>query len=273
MTVTALCGVVGMSRQNFYKERKQREKKEIDEDLVIALVRYQRRLHPRMGARKILELISDDLARVGIEMGRDRFIDLLRRGQLLVEVKRRTISTTRSRHRFRKYPNLLKDKEIGSPHQAWVSDLSYIRTEEGFLYLSLVMDDYSRKIVGWEASDGLEAEGCVKSLRKATKQLPEGCQPVHHSDRGIQYCCGAYVQQLEKHGIEISMTEQNHCYENAKAERVIGILKQEYALGATFSSKAQAREAILEAIDLYNYYRPHLSLNYAMPAQVHCQAV
>jgi transposase InsO family protein len=133
------------------------------------------------------------------------------------------------------------------------------------------MDEYSRKIVGWEASDGLEAEGCLKSLRRAIKQLEPGCKPLHHSDRGIQYCCNAYVKQLEEHGIEISMTEENHCYENAKAERVIGILKQEYALEATFANKAQAREAIRQAIDLYNHCRPHLSLNYAKPAEVHCQ--
>lgn len=271
MTVTALSRAVGMSRQNFYREGKQRQRKEIDEELVIKLVQHHRKMHPRMGARKLLELIREDLSRAGIELGRDRFFALLRRKNLLVERRTRAVSTTKSRHRFRKYPNRLKEREIDRPHQAWVSDLSYLRTQEGYLYLSLVMDEYSRKIVGWEASDGLEAQGCVKSLCQAIEQLEPGCKPLHHSDRGIQYCCNAYVKQLEEHQIEISMTEENHCYENAKAERVIGILKQEYALGVSFADKAQAREAIRQAIALYNHYRPHLSLNYARPAQVHRQ--
>ena len=153
-----------------------------------------------------------------------------------------------------------------------MSDLTYIRTEERFLYLSLITDDRSRKIVGWQAADGLEVEGCLRALQQALAQLPAGSRPIHHSDRGIQYCCHEYTQLLESRGLPISMTEHNHCAENAKAERVNGILKQEYGLGQTFASKAQARQAIEQAIWLYNHRRPHVSLDYRKPDEVHRQA-
>ena len=261
-----------MSRQNYYKQRSQRKRKEVDEKWVVSLVREQRQWHPLMGGRKLLHRLRGDLAEAGFEMGRDRFFEILGRHDLLIERGSGRVSTTRSRHRFRKYPNLLKEREITGPHEAWVSDLTYIRSREGFLYLSLVTDDFSRKIVGHQASDGLEAEGCLRALSEAIEQLPRGCKPTHHSDRGTQYCCKAYTQRLQAHDIEISMTEENHCYENAKAERVIGILKQEYGLGRTFRDKPQAREAIEEAIWLYNEDRPHQSLGYATPARVHRQA-
>ena len=217
-------------------------------------------------------MLSPELEKAGIELGRDRFIGILRRHDLLVERRPRRGWTTQSLHHFYKYPNSLKVSPITAAHQAWVSDLTYIRSEEGFLYLSLITDDFSRKIVGWEAADRLEAEGCLRALRQALGQLPVGSRPIHHSDRGIQYCCQDYTGLLESHGLTISMTEDNHCYENAKAERVNGILKQEYGLGRTFASKAQARRAIEQAIWLYNYRRPHVSLGYLKPDEVHRQA-
>lgn len=271
-TVVALCEAVGMSRQNYYREKRQRQREKIDEGLVVEWVKEQRRWHPRMGTRKLLRKIQPQLQETGIRLGRDRLFEILRREGLLIPKKRRKGPSTNSLHHFHKHPNLLKEADITGVHQAWVSDLTYIRSEEGWLYLSLVTDDFSRQIVGWEASDGLEAEGCLRALEQALGQLPARSRPIHHSDRGIQYCCNAYTKRLKKRKLKISMTEENHCYENAKAERVNGILKQEYGLGVTFRTKAQARQVIKQAIWLYNEARPHVSLDYQIPAEVHRRA-
>lgn len=256
VTISSLCRLVRMSRQNYYRRNRQRLREKVDEELVIGWVLRERQLQPRLGGRKLLKLIGEDLEEAGIGLGRDRFFGLLRRQELLVKRRVRSVKTTQSQHRFRTYSNLMKELDLTDVHQAWVSDLTYIGTEEGFVYLSLVTDAQSRKVVGWHTSDGLEATGCVQALRRALCQLPEGQHPIHHSDRGTQYCCGQYIEILERRGLQISMTEENHCYENAKAERLNGILKQEYGLGNRFRTKQQARESIRQAIDLYNYRSP-----------------
>jgi putative transposase len=261
--------MTGMTKQNFYKCKRARTRRQIDEQLVVELVRAERRVQPHIGARKLLVLIGEELREAGVELGRDRFFKLLREKRLLVRRPRRSVRTTDSRHRFPTYGNLLKDMTLSGPHQAWVSDLTYIRTEEGFVYLALVMDAYSRKIVGYHAGRTLEAEGCMRALRMALAQLAPGCRPVHHSDRGLQYACAAYTAILNKHGLPISMTEENHCYENAKAERLNGILKQEYGLGDTFATRQDAARAVAQAVALYNCRRPHTALGYRLPDQVH----
>ena len=152
------------------------------------------------------------------------------------------------------------------------SDLTYIRTEEGFLYAALITDKVSRKIVGAHIGDSLEAEGCLRALDMALADLPEGHHPIHHSDRGCQYCCHAYVDGLRERGLGISMTEVMHCYENALAERVNGMLKQEYGLDQKFRSKAQARKAFDQAVWLDNHRRPHTKLDMRFPAVVHAEA-
>ena len=167
------------------------------------------------------------------------------------------------------YDNLLRGMELTSPHQAWVSDITYIRTEEGFVYLCLVMDAYSRAIVGYDCSDSLEREGALRALGRALEQLPAGGGTIHHSDRGSQYCCCEYVRRLQAAGVGISMTQENHCYENGQAERLNGILKQEYGLGGCLGSKREAWRAVSEAVELYNWRRPHQSLGYAVPMAVH----
>jgi transposase InsO family protein len=159
--------------------------------------------------------------------------------------------------------------ELVYPNQAWASDITYIRTDEGFVYLSLLMDLWSRKIVGYHAGDTLEADGALGALDMALRDLPKGAYPVHHSDRGYQYCSHRYVERLQARGLGISMTEELHCYENAHAERLNGILKQEYGLGCSFRRKQQALEAIDEGVFLYNTKRPHLSLNYETPENMH----
>ena len=265
--------MVGMSKQNFYKEKRVRQRQAVEEDLILDLVRAERRLQPALGTRKLLVLIGAELAEAGVEIGRDRMFGLLGEHHLLIRRRRRGCRTTDSRHGLRVWPNLLKDSVLSGPHQAWVSDLTYLRTWEGFMYLALIMDAWSRKIVGWHVGQTLEAIGCLEAVRMALAQLPDGLAPIHHSDRGTQYCCRDYVELLEGSGLRISMTEQNHCYENAKAERLNGILKQEYGLGADFIRKADVAPAVQQAVQLYNHRRPHQMLGMRFPAMVHALEV
>jgi putative transposase len=269
VNIGLLCVCAGMTRQNYYKQRRLRERVAVDEALVLELIRRERSRQPMIGTRKLLGLIEADLRSAGVEMGRDRFFGLLSRHKLLVTPKRRNICTTRSWHGFGVYPNLARDLELSGVHQLWVSDITYIRTLEGFMFLSLVMDVFSRTIVGYNTSEGLEMEGALSALSMAQRQLPASTQTIHHSDRGSQYCCREYIAKLKQRGMRISMTEINHCYENGKAERLNGILKQEYGLGETFSTKQQVRQAVKEAVELYNNWRPHNALGNRKPMSVH----
>jgi len=264
-----LCAKTGMSRQNFYKGRNRRTRHEVNADLIVELVRAERALQPRLGGKKLHVVLSPILKEVGIEIGRDRFFEVLGERDLLLEPLPKAPSTTNSRHSLPVFRNLVADMELAGPNQAWVSDITYIRTDEGFLYLSLITDAWSRKIVGYHAGDTLETEGCLKALEKAVRELVDGMFPVHHSDRGCQYCSHLYTGRLREYGLGISMTEEMHCYENAKAERVNGILKQEYYLGGCFRTKPQAIEAVDQAVFLYNTRRPHLALKYKTPEAAH----
>jgi len=272
VSVGKLCEKTGMSRQNYYKRRTARGRKAIDEDLVVQLVKRERQQHTRVGVRKLHHMLSDDLREAGVEVGRDRMFEILRSRDLLVEPLPKSPRTTNSRHSLPVFRNLIAELETTGPNQIWVSDLTYIRTLEGFEYLSLNMDLHSRKIVGFHCGDDLSATGCLEALDKALADLPEWCNPIHHSDRGCQYCSHDYVQRLTDHGFSPSMTEENHCAENATAERLNGILKQEYGLGWIFLTRAQARAAVEQAVWLYNNRRPHTSLQLKTPAQVHGKA-
>jgi len=266
-----LCRLAGMSRQNFHQGRRRRSRREVDEGLVLELVRAQRRQQPMLGARKLMVLIAPELAEAGVSIGRDRFFGLLAHHDLLVPRRRcGGPRTTDSRHGFRVYSNLLKGLALTGPHQAWVADITYIRTEQGFVYLALLMDAFSRRIVGWNVGATLEAIGCLKALEMALSQLPgKECHPIHHSDRGSQYCCGDYTELLAGRKLPVSMTVENHCYENSKAERLNGILKQEYGLGATLRDLAEVKRLTRQAVGLYNNNRPHAALGYRTPQSVH----
>ena len=261
--------MAGITRQNYYKQRRARQRLSVDEQLVLELVRRERRRQPRLGTRKLLYLLHGELEAAGVRMGRDRFFRLLKREHFLIHRSRGGTRTTYSRHHFAVYINLAKDLLLSRPHQLLVSDITYVRTLEGFMYVCLVMDAFSRMIVGYDCSDSLEMEGTLRALSMALGQLPVDHTAMHHSDRGSQYCCWAYVRLLQEHGLQISMTEQNHCYENSQAERLNGILKQEYGLGQIFVSKHDAKAAVSEAVGLYNHHRPHLALGYRIPMQVH----
>ncbi len=183
--------------------------------------------------------------------------------------KKYSSRTTNSLHRFYKYKNIIKDLEVTKPNQVWVSDITYIRTIKGFCYLALITDMHSRKIVGYDLSDSLELNGCVRALKKALYQAKNMKGLIHHSDRGIQYCSNQYTQILKRKKIAISMTQENHCYENAMAERVNGILKDEFYLDQTFTDVQHAKKATKNAINLYNQIRLHLSLDFKTPNMVY----
>lgn len=237
---------------------------------MIRLAQMERKNQPRLGGRKLYHLMKPELQKAGVKVGRDGVFRILREeGMLLEPIPAVYPSTTQSYHTLPVFRNLIRDLEVTGPNQVWVSDLTYLRTKEGYMFLALITDKYSRKIVGWHVGDSLEAMGCVRALEMALKELPRGSKPIHHSDRGCQYCSHEYVGRLMKAGLRISMTEKDHCAENALAERMNGILKQEYGLGIQYATKQSAYAAVRQGIRMYNTVRPHTALAYEFPAVVH----
>lgn len=235
------------------------------------MVEKQRQLMPKIGGRKLLELIQPCLP-AELSIGRDSFFDFLRRKGLLVGKRRRRIKTTYSNHWLHKYPNLIKEFIPICANQLWVSDITYVETASGFVYLNLITDAYSRKIVGWAVGKTLEAKYTVQALKMALKQVPRGTEGlIHHSDRGVQYCCSDYVKVLNKNHIQISMTENGDPRENAIAERVNGILKDEWLTQMKLSSIEDAINEIKRIVEIYNRYRPHTSLDMKTPEYAHSQ--
>jgi putative transposase len=258
-----------MSRQNYYKQRRERALAEVNEGLVKELVQAERGLQPRVGGQKLHRMLQVRLKQQGVKLGRDRFFGVLKRQGLLLEPLAKGPRTTCSGHSLPVFGNLVKGKVVERPNEVWVSDITYVRTREGFGYLSLITDMGSRKIVGYHLGRSLETHEAVKALEMALREKRSGARPIHHSDRGSQYCSHEYVAVLRAHGLGISMTEEQHCAENALAERVNGILKQEYYLRDEFGTMEQAQRAVAEAVWLYNTRRLHRSLNYRTPEQVH----
>jgi transposase InsO family protein len=239
------------------------------EQQIIEIVRERRKSLPREGVRKLTKSLDNEFKKAKLKVGRDTLFNVLRKHNMLTHRKKTSARTTNSYHRFYKYNNIIRDMKITRANQVWVSDITYIRTINGFCYLALITDVHSRKIVGYDLSDRLELKGCVRALNKAIYQAKNINGLIHHSDRGIQYCSNVYTQILKKKKIDISMTEENHCYENAMAERVNGILKDEFYLDQTFDNVAHAKRATKNAINLYNEIRLHLSLDFKTPNMVY----
>lgn len=263
-----ICSCFHQQRDAFYKYKKRYAQRKSVEAHIVELVDKERKEQPRVGARKLREALQPALHEAQIKVGRDRLFRILREHDMLVRKKKATFKTTNSYHHFHKYTNLVKDMEVTAPNQVWVADITYIRTVKGFCYLALVTDMYSRKIVGYDISDTLELAGCLRAFKLARRQARPAAGLVHHSDRGIQYCSNQYVEELIKNKVKISMTEENHCYENAIAERVNGILKDEFYLDQCFFNTDHACKATESAIRIYNNKRLHLSLGYKTPNMV-----
>lgn len=267
-SLSKVCNCFDLNRDAYYKFLRRYKKRESIVAAVLKQVNKKREEQPRVGTRKLLEDMKPDLQTSQIKLGRDRLFDILRDNNLLVKKKKFYHKTTNSYHHFHKYSNLIKDLKIIRPNQVWVSDITYIRTVKGFCYLALITDLFSRKIVGYDISDSLELTGCLRALKSALRKARPAANLVHHSDRGVQYCSHQYVNELKKRKIDISMTEENHCYENAVAERVNGILKDEFYLDQCFFSTRLAKIATKNAIKIYNNKRLHLSLGYKTPNDV-----
>lgn len=224
---------------------------------------------PRIGTRKLYHMIKPQLEQQGIKIGRDSLFNILRKRFLLVPKRRKYQITTQSKHNFFKHPNRIKNLNINSPEQVWVADITYIRTSQGFAYLHLVTDAYSKQIMGYQLTDNLRIESAMNALKMALKNRRYTYPLIHHSDRGLQYCHRDYIDLLHSQNISISMTTKYDPYENAIAERVNGILKDEFDIGEGFINRSQAKNWISESIQLYNNYRPHLSCGFLTPSQAH----
>jgi transposase InsO family protein len=268
LSISQLCEGFGMKRDAYYKYQRRNKQVIATKSTVLSMVNERRIDLPREGCKKMHKAFIEELQIRGIKLGRDRLFDFLREMDMLVKRKRSFVKTTNSYHRFHKYNNLIKNLEINRPNQVWVSDITYIRLIHGHCYLALITDAYSRKIVGYDISDSLELAGCLRAFKMALWQARPEPGLIHHSDRGLQYCSNQYVEQLKKHNIQISMTEENHCYENAMAERVNGILKDEFYLDQNFSNVELAKKTCDNAIEIYNSKRLHLSLGYKTPDEV-----
>jgi putative transposase len=265
VSLKKICDFFEHSRQAFYKRQKNALKTFLEEQLILSEINRIRHILPKLGGRKL----HLDLKNLGFKIGRDKLFDLLRRHNLLVKRSKRFSRTTYSNHWLRKYPNLIQGIPLTGPNQVFVADITYLKTVSGFVYLSLITDAFSRKIVGWNVSASLSFEGALRALKMALKTVPHPEGLIHHSDRGIQYCCHDYVKLLNDHHVLISMTEENHCYENAIAERVNGILKEEFLLNLILPPLKVAKELVKNSILTYNSLRRHMSINYKTPNEVH----
>ena len=259
-----------MSRQAFYQRQRQAQRHQEHALLVVDIVLALRREIPGLGTRKLHLLLQQPLASSGIRVGRDKLHRLLQTHDLILRQKRQVPKTTNSEHSFQKYPNLLLDKELSAPRQAWVCDITYLCIGLGFGYLSLLTDAYSKLIVGYCLFPLLTTQGCLNALTMAlAKETNRSADLLHHSDRGSQYCSFQYIQQLRQAGIAISMTQHGDPYENAVAERVNGILKTDFRLSRVFATFEEAEHAVATSIQNYNHLRPHMSCGYLTPAAAH----
>lgn len=260
----------GISRQGVYQQQKRILQRYHKLEKVKELVVEKRLALPRLGTRKLHFLLKDNLLKENIKLGRDGLFDFLRHHHMLIKPLRSYHKTTQSKHWLHKHPNLTQDYRPVKPEQLWVADITYIETKNQTVYLSLVTDAYSRKIVGHHVHGSLHAELVAKAYQKALKTRKYSHSLIHHSDRGLQYC-SAFYQNLHKHNhIICSMTDGYDCYQNALAERINGILKHEFLI-AKPENLEQAEVMIGQAVEAYNEKRPHLALNYKTPNQVHKQ--
>lgn len=266
------CRLLGITRQAYYQYFWHQEQYIFEDELIVSEVIKIRKNHRHMGGRKLYELLQPFLLEHQIKMGRDRLFDVLSANYLLVKRRKKQTITTNSFHRFKKYPNLIRDFIPSSTNQLWVSDITYWRIKNGFLYISFITDAYSKKIVGYHLGDSLQTSETIQALEMAVLNISNEkneLELIHHSDRGTQYCSNEYVKLLENSKIRISMTENGDPLENAIAERVNGIVKEEYLNDYQVDNLEDAKELLDAVIQLYNNERPHMSIGNLTPNQVH----
>lgn len=270
INIADLCSWFGVTRQAYYQSKNRSSNVAFHEDLILQGISSFRKNHPKKGGRKLFERLQPFILEHDIKMGRDAFFDLLRNNNLLVKRRRSYHITTNSKHWMRKYPNLIRDLEPFGPNHIWVSDITYWKVKNRHYYISFITDSFSRKIVGYQVANTMEAAESVTALKMAIKKLnPEVTGLIHHSDRGSQYCSSKYVKTLNKRGISISMTENGDPLENAIAERINGIIKGEYLYNYEIKDLAHARRVLESVVKLYNEDRQHSSIGNNFPSAVH----
>ena len=260
--------MLGITRQAYYRSIWRVQLRNGVAQQVLALVDEKRKRMPKIGGLKLYHLLKDSLKELGV--GRDKLFLILRTNQRLIYPKGSYHVTTNSHHRFKKHKNLIENLKIERAEHVWVSDITYIGTRENPIYLALITDAYSKKIVGYDVSNSLETVGCSNALKMALKRRKYPLRElIHHSDRGVQYCSGEYQTLLTKNRIRCSMTECYDPYENAVAERVNGILKQEFLLESQHSYLEWMKKMVKQSVQIYNQERPHFSLLMQTPEQTH----
>ena len=270
MTKGKLCLLFGITRQSYYQHYWRSTSRTIESELIINSVKEIRIRHPKIGGRKLYKWLKPMMNSENIKMGRDAFFDLLSAHALLVRTRKRRVNTTNSNHWMRRYPNLIRDSVPAGSNEVWVSDITYWKIKDKFYYISLITDAFSHKIVGYNLGKTLATKESVDALNMALEQLKgDDYNLIHHSDRGIHYCSSDYVKKLKHNGIRISMTESGDPLENPVAERVNGIIKCEYLETYQVNNFKEARNALSEAVWLYNMERPHLSIGYRTPNHIH----
>lgn len=270
ISLASLCSWFGVTRQAYYQSKKSVQRDLIVQDVLIEKIIDIRKLHKRLGGRKLFFKLQCFMDEHNIKMGRDAFFNLLRDNNLLIKQRKSYHITTNSKHWMRKYPNLIRDIELLGPNHVWVSDITYWKTKAGHYYISFITDAYSRKIVGYHVADTMEAVESAIALKMALKTLKTCADGlIHHSDRGSQYCSSVYVKILKRNNIAISMTENGDPLENAIAERINGIIKGEYLFDYEIKTLSKANEVLKSVVKLYNEDRPHSSIGNATPSQVH----
>lgn len=262
-----LCGLFGKSRQAYYKQIQDQERQALEEEIVLELVKSVRKKIPGSGGRKLYHKIKPSLAIQNIQIGRDSLFSILFANNMLIKKRKRYTKTTYSHHWLRKYTDLTIGLKIEHSEQLWVSDITYIRLKTGFCYLALITDAYSKKIVGWALRETLETELCIIALMMAIEGRKRRCELIHHSDRGVQYCSGKYVEILAKNDIKPSMTQNGSPYENALAERSNGFIKVEFECDVIFENFEAAYQKIEMSIHNYNTEYPHGSLDFLTPEE------
>jgi len=265
-----LCRLLGVTRQSYYQYFWSLSDTTLEQQLVLNQVKAIRETHPVIGGKKLHHLLQDFLLEHQIKVGRDALFDLLAANRLLVRKRKFRMSTTQSHHWMRKYPNLIRNWRPSKPNELWVADITYLRMANEFFYLNLLTDAYSHKIVGYCIADSLQAVHTTKALLVALEACTEKpLELVHHSDRGIQYCSFDYVNLLRKHNVRISMTESGDPLENALAERINGIIKNEYLMHYKVENLQQATELLDDIVNRYNQLRPHQSIHMTTPSVAH----
>lgn len=265
-----LCRSLGVSRQAHHKQGRRVASVLQGRELVVQLVHELRKELPKLGGRKLYHVLAPRMAELQVAMGRDQFFDLLRQERLLIRRRNRRVRTTLSKHGLPVYPDLLKGLPIKAPGQVWVSDITYWRVQEGFYFIFLITDACSHKIIGYHVARSMDAEHAMIALRMAQRTSRHRLKGIiHHSDRGGQYCFAQYVNLLQENGMRISMTQGGDPRDNAIAERVNGILKNELLAHHDVENIIQARSYLHDAVEAYNLRRPHLSCDMCTPEHAH----